>query len=203
MAFCTKCGNQLVADARFCSKCGAPVSAQAKASAGTIHKGIIGEKIKQNIVNNSAGEFNMSWHKFMIYVALFANALLFISYGGKFISGTVYGEAAEQVYYYFGSRLKTLDTSVGLLYFALAAFCVFTRFQLANFKRNAPKMLVAIYAADVVIAIVYSTFFDTITGVSIASEMSSSEISSSIVGSIVGFIINMKYYKKRESLFVN
>lgn len=57
MAFCTKCGNQLVADARFCSKCGAPVSAQAKASTGTRQKGIVGEKIKQNIINNSAGEF--------------------------------------------------------------------------------------------------------------------------------------------------
>lgn len=97
MAFCTKCGNQLVADARFCSKCGAPVSAQAKASTGTRQKGIVGEKIKQNIINNSAGEFNLSWHKFMIYVVLFVNALLFISYGGMFITGTVYGEAAEQV----------------------------------------------------------------------------------------------------------
>lgn len=198
MAFCIKCGNQLTVGARFCSKCGAPVTAQPNENVWTMRKGVFGKEKEQSIKNHDGVQpFNMGWHKFLIYFALFVNALFLIFYGGQFMTGAVYGEAVEQVYNYYGSGLKTLDTLVGLLYFVLGAFCVYTRFQLAKFKRNAPKMLVAIYIANVFITVIYLLFLETITEVSIADNMSS------LVSSIALIIINIKYYKKRESLFVN
>lgn len=145
----------------------------------------------------------MNWYKFLIYFALFAGAVVNCIFAILQMTGMVYGtesgySVAEYVYLAFPA-LRFLDIFYGILLIALAAFQVFTRFQLAGFKKNAPNLVLMIYAAGIAISLLYLAISSIICG---TSTFDASSIGS-IIGSAVMIIVNKVYFDKRKDMFVN
>ena len=178
---CPECGTENLNGAKFCSCCGKPIDVQ--------------RPIDSSRKNTAQG---LGWHKFMIYFSLFAGAALNLRSGIQAISGLQYGDLAEAVYMVFGG-LKALDIVYGLLLMCISGLCIYTRFQLARFKRGAPKLIAILYGCTVIIPIVYLGLFDAITGIKMMDE----SVVSGIIGSLTMATINIIYYNKRKDLFIN
>lgn len=193
MAFCPKCGSELEReDQKFCNNCGAQLTGTG-ASTDT-------PSSKQS---DNYGGFSMKWYKFLIYFALWAGGIINIIMGINYLSGGIYAATsdaqvtAEMVYSAFGG-LKAVDVVYGLVVVALGALQIYTRFRLAKFKTNGPKLLYICYAAGGVASLIYSIAVGSITG----TGLDSSAIGS-LVLNVVLFVLNYIYFNKRKSLFVN
>ena len=143
----------------------------------------------------------MKWHKFLIYFSLWAGALLTISDGCTLLNGLHYGGNAEQVYRYFSS-LRSVDCTFAVIYFGIAAFMIYTRFQLAGFKQGAPGKLTLLYILQLIITLAYGLIVSNIVGMSFSEAMGETAITS-LGSSIAMIFINRSYYGKRDYLFVN
>ncbi|MBR6185404.1 MAG: hypothetical protein IKQ41_04000 [Clostridia bacterium] len=145
--------------------------------------------------------YELKWHKFLVYFALWAGGILNIINGARYMTGMVYGSDAKAVYNYF-SGLKTLDVVMGLLCIALGVYAIIVRFQLAGFKTGAPKKLVSLYLISAAINLVYVLAASGVTGLSLSDLMDGSFFGN-VIGSIAYALINKNYYDKRAALFVN
>lgn len=144
----------------------------------------------------------MKWFKFLIYFSLWAGAVLNAITAIGMLTGSIYGAEAELVYAVF-SDLKGLDTLMGVLSLALAAFGIFTRFRLAGYKRNGPLMLMIVYIASALLNLIYVIGLNAALP-SIALEMiDTTSAYSSIISSVVMVIVNHIYFKKRSHLFIH
>ena len=144
----------------------------------------------------------MKWFKFLIYFALFAGAALNAISGIQMLTGEVYGEYKEYVYAVF-EDLKTLDMIVGILMLATAALGIYTRFRLAGYYANGPKMLSVVYAMAVLVNLVYIIGVNSILSEAVMESVDTSSSITSMLVSAVMIIINNTYFKKRAHLFVN
>jgi len=110
--------------------------------------------------------YGLKWHNFLVYFSLWAGAVL------NFIMGIACMAEGAHLY--------------GLALIVAAFYGVYTRFRLANFKKNAYKHLLAaqliVVAADLLLM-----------GVEF----------SALASNIAACGVNYFYYKKRESMFVN
>ena len=141
-------------------------------------------------------QLGMKWFKFMINFALWAGAILNIVMGIQYLTGVVYGETSEWMYYEF-PRLKNLDTFYGLALCALAVYQIATRFALAKFKRKGPSMLNGIYIINILLVIIYNIVLSSFMDVRLLAE-----VSGSVVGTLIWLAYNSDYFKKRKHLFV-
>lgn len=120
-------------------------------------------------------------------------------------TGAHYGDSTEYVYG-FMPDLKTADMVYGIGLIAIAVLAIVTRFALAGFKANGPKLLTATYAVSVLVSIIYVIWASAIVE-SFASKVGTSAdldyFSSymSVAGSVIMVSANSAYYKKREALF--
>ena len=149
--------------------------------------------------NNNA--LPMKWHKFLIYFSLWAAAVGCVLNGFQLLTGSIYGlnNEAEQVYRFYDG-LKSVDMIFGVFMIAVAAFMIYTRFQLAGFKEGAPNKLTIAYALQLAAFLGYVFAVASTVKLSV-SDVMNSQISSSIVSSIILIIVNRVYYGKREHLF--
>ena len=151
--------------------------------------------------NPPTPSYPMKWHKFLIYFALWAGAILNVLSALTYLTGTVYsaqGVEAEQVYRVFGG-LKGLDVLYGVLLIGLGVIQIFTRFQLAGFKRNGPSLLLVTYAAGLIVSLLYGVIGAGILGTSITETINPVSI-----GVTIGMIAaNKGYYDKRKELFIH
>ena len=139
----------------------------------------------------------MGWYKFLIYFLLYAGAVMNFWDGWGLVTGSVYGDAADEVYAVF-SAMKTVDLPVGILLIALAVLNLVTRARLAAFRRNGPKLLCLCYLGSALINTGYQ--------VSLYVVLPSAVGIGSILGvalSLTVALINYLYFKKRAGLFVN
>ena len=146
----------------------------------------------------------MKWFKFLIYFSLWAGAVVSLSSGILSVTGLTYsvygnGTTASFVYSCYGPGLKVLDVIYGILNIAIAVFFIYTRFRLAQFRKDGPLCLYIIYGAEIVVSVVYLIGVSLITGVNAIS----SDTVSSIVTGIIMIIINRIYFRKRSHMFVN
>lgn len=140
----------------------------------------------------------MGWFKFLINFALWASAVLNVWNGIQMLTGLTYGSDAELVYAYLPA-LRIYDIACGVLLLACAAFAIFTRFQLARFRKIGPICLYVLYIAQELISIVYAAVAAALIG-------DSSVLGETIVSTItvvVMVVINVIYFRKRSHLFVN
>lgn len=149
----------------------------------------------------SPNDYQLKWHKFLIYFALWAGAVLNAATGVRYITGGIYDSEASRVYSSFPS-LKPVDVAMGLVCVALAAYMLFVRFQLAGYKTGAPKKLVSLYLINAGINLIYLLAASAATGLSI-SQLIDTTFWSSVLGSAAFALINKNYYDKRAALFVN
>lgn len=150
----------------------------------------------------------MKWYKFLIYFSLFASAFLNFVNGILYISGMIYDiagsapgfDSMSQAVYAAYPSLRIADLITGVLYIAVGIFSLVVRSQLAKFKKPAPNSLLVLYAAVLVITVVYTVFVSAVTGVGILSDPT---LISNIVTSLAMILLNHIYFKKRKHLFVN
>lgn len=146
-------------------------------------------------------EYGMKWYKFLIYFALFAGAIVNFVTGIMTLSGAIYaagGVTADMVYEYFPG-LETWTMIYGFALMGVAVFGIVTRFMLAKFKKSGPVCLYVLYIINALLGIAM-----LLLGSQILHEnlVGTSDIASMGV-SVVMLIINIVYFKKRESLFIN
>ena len=182
--YCVSCGQENDENTVYCSNCG---------------EKLVKEETSESAVQNvNESELPLRWHKFLVYFSLFLGALMYIGEGYNAVSGIQYGDMVEVIYSYYDG-LKAADVGYGIALFGLAAFAIFTRFQLAGFKRNAPNLLMILYCVPILLSFGYLLIVGGITGINM--------IDASFVGNILGsatiIVINKVYYNKRKHLFVN
>lgn len=222
--FCTKCGQQILDGSQFCPYCGA-AQETARSDGGMARQatplnavqqppfpngGATGYYQQNAVPQNAPGygkygpfEGKMKWYKFLSYFALWASALLNAYNGIQFMTGSLYGDSqtASLVYGMF-PRLKTLDTFCGIASLAVAALAVITALKLLGLKKDAPKFLIGVYCATLLVGLIYAFLASKTLGVSLKDVLDTSS-TSSIATSAAMIGINMDYFRKRASLFVN
>ena len=145
---------------------------------------------------------SMKWYKFLIFFALWANAILNIIGGVSQLTGTVYsvtGIPASDIYAYYGQGLHVLDIVMGVVMIAIAVFSIIVRFQLAGYKKQGPKMLLVLYAVNLVVSLAYSLAVSAITSINV---MDSSSVGGLVISAVM-IVVNYIYFKKRAHLFCN
>ena len=107
----------------------------------------------------------LKWHNFLIYFALWAKALSTLIDALNVFIGTHphYGEMKSSIYQASPS-LRLLDIFAGMFMICLSVYAVYTRFQLAEFKKNAPDKLLYLYAAGTALSIIYLLIFAAVLG---------------------------------------
>lgn len=162
------------------------------------------EMMPEQAQENKQPELGMKWFKFLIYFSLFAGALSNLFDGIVYIAGLggKFPEVFAEGYYFLPSNFRALEIIFGLVMIATAAGGIYVRFQLAGFKKNAPKCFYTFDIATMVISMVYS-----IIGTALATDDGISAIIGAIIGGVVGegvFILcNVTYFNNRKHLFVN
>ncbi|MCI6007678.1 hypothetical protein ACTQ3M_01940 [Oscillospiraceae bacterium LCP25S3_E10] len=151
-----------------------------------------------------ASGYPMAWFKFLIYFMLFANAAINIFTAVTYLTGSVYlGEdmtmSDVEALYMFYPTAKMIDVVYGVLLIALAAYAIFTRFQLSGFKRRGPFLFILMYVLNLVIGLLYSISIMFTLG---AGPLDYISLAPSIITSVVMIFVNVVYFRKREELFV-
>ena len=92
----------------------------------------------------------MKWHNFLIWFLLWANAALNLVSGLVYLLApeTLYGVDAGRVYSMWPS-LRSVDVFFAVISFVMAAYCVVTRFALAQRRYAAPMMLLIMYGVNI------------------------------------------------------
>ncbi len=187
MKLCSQCGTAIQDDAaQFCNHCGAPLSFDTSTSAS----------------ENPVAAMPMKWYKFLIYFSLFAGAVLNAANAITLLTGSVYleeGITADEVYSIF-PMLKAVDLIYGLCMLALAVFAIITRYSLAKYKANGPKLIVLLYVASLVVSLIYCVGYYFATDINLLSD-SSNVVSIAVSAAMIA--INYNYFSKRKHFFVN
>lgn len=142
----------------------------------------------------------MKWHNFLIWFLLWANAALNLVSGLVYLLApeTLYGVDAGRVYSMWPS-LRGVDVFFAVISFVMAAYCVVTRFALAQRRYAAPMMLLIMYGVNIGMGIA-QPFLQ-----SVCTELSFMDLFS--IGNITGpgltLALTKIYYDKRSHLFLN
>ena len=221
--FCPNCGTNVGNAERFCPNCGAALN-QNTASANpqpnyqqpnyqqpnyqqpNYQQPSYQQPNYQPVYQQPVQQYPypMNWYKFVIYFALFAGAVLNAISGILHLTGSVWemqNVSADMVYAVFGG-MQAVDIIYGIGAIALAAFNIVTRMHLAKFRKTGPKFLTVCYGVAVGLALLYIILTSAVTGISIGDLVGATEILQLVV-SIVMLVVNVVYFNKRASLFVN
>lgn len=213
---CKNCGAQLNEDSKFCTTCGSPVESQNVTNGFT---SVPNQSAYQqpNYGNGGFGQsgmrqspdaYPMKWFKFVIYFQLFVSAISCVVNAVTYFTGAHYGDSdeAEFVYDFYGSALKTCDMIFGVVYLILAVYIIYTRFQLAKFKKHAPMYYLISCGVSIAASILYLIMASSATKIEISTLLSGSagaNYITSLITSIVLIVANKIYFDKRAALFVN
>ncbi len=162
--------------------------------------------IPDRVIGPNGEDLGMGWFKFIIYFQLFATALMSLYNAYAFISGSIYniaGATPAMIYKRFPS-LKTVGIICGLIYLAVAGVAIYTRFQLAGFKKNGPIMYFVVIGMVIFATAIY--LIGVASAVSKQGLSASRAITPNTYGILAGYItlivVNVIYFNKRKKLFV-
>lgn len=215
--YCPKCGKQIGDDFKFCVNCGAEIPERTVPNSPVrqqmdqmnhqqpvqkqwqpTYQQPVQHAYQQPIYQQATP--SMGWFKFLIYFSLYASAFFNVVGGIRMISGNIYGDSAEMLYRMFDG-LQILDTVVGVLTIAMAAFLVYTRFRLAGYYKDGPQFLLLVYVANVVITLLYIIGLKVVTSsIPNAYSVDTNQVSD-IIADVICFVVNYKYFKNREYMF--
>ena len=217
--FCPNCGAQLPDGAAFCSVCGQPQQ-NARPAYQQPQQNYQQPYYQQPQQNYQQPYYQpqqnyrqpvyqqlpMKWHKFLVYFALWAAAILHLFNGIMAITGKQYeaqGVRASLIYSFFPS-LKTGDVIYGVLLIGLAAVTVITALKLLKFKKGAPMWLKMLYLLGLIASLFYVIIVTSALKKYHAdtSEFVGNAVISAII-SVAMIAINHVYYGKREAMFIN
>lgn len=139
----------------------------------------------------------MGWYNFLIYFALWLGSALNLWNGIQTATVLVYGDNAAIIYGYLPS-LRIVDILYGIFLLLCAAFGIYTRFMLAQYRKIGPTCLYVLYAAVTVMPLVYTALVGAILGANVfdADTLSSAAVRAAML------VVNILYFRKRKDLFV-
>ena len=142
----------------------------------------------------------MKWHKFLIYFALWAGAILNGISGISTLFSCLGGEYAA-VYDAYPALLG-LDIFSSLCLIGISVFQFITRNALARLSRKAPQMVVWLYASTVILSVLQVVAVWLVSGVGLSYVMTPDMWLILIEGALMTWA-NQVYYRKRAAMFVN
>lgn len=220
--FCTKCGAACADDAKFCSSCGNVMQPQESqqpvyqppqqpAYQPPVYQAPIYQQPQEPVYQTpyyqnqpmvEQNQLPMKWFKFLIYFALFAGAVLNVISAIPMLTGSIYEGSADLVYAMF-EGLQAVDMLSGLLMLATAAIGVYTRFRLAKYCQNGPKMVTVLYIMAVAVNLFYLIGVSAVLPEAVLESVDMTSSITSIVTSVIMIFVNRTYFQKRAHLFVN
>lgn len=185
--FCPRCGNQLESNKLVCENCG-----------------YAGKEMMANC------GYSMKWYNFLVKFLLIFTAVIYGLNALGYLTGTgIYQNLEYDQYldmytnvdvtaevYELYPGLRGVDIVMGLVYAAFVVGYVLVRNKLKSFDKQAPKLLILLFAIEVVVAVAYAIVVE-IVGV----EGVFMDALPSIVFDIVYLALNYVYFKKRKCLF--
>ena len=181
MVKCTKCGTELSEEIQYCPVCG-------------------NQQFPDPPQENP--ELPMRWYRFVIRFQLFAAALFSVVNALNLFSGRVFGiknsDGLKAVYRVY-PELKPLAIIAGIMYLGVAAYDLFVRQQLAEYRKNAPML----YIISIVVSILPYLVFTI--GESVVTEGGLGDITgyAAVVIVLAMLYANYVYFSKRKHMFVN
>ena len=145
----------------------------------------------------------LKWHKFLIYVALWLTALSCIIGGARIILLGLTEHADNPFLQH--PAIKTLNVVYGVIFIAYAVYNIYVRYQLARFRKDAPKKLLLTYVLYPVLEEAYGPIALLVIGAP-ASVIFNARTVGRIIGAVIGtailYIPTKIYYNKRAALFI-
>ena len=144
----------------------------------------------------------MNWYRFLTGMILWIAGIGTVLLGIMTMIGIPYlmQRIAPGTMYDAFPPLVVMDFVYGAVLIALGILCIVARFRLADFKRNAPRMVCVLYALIVLSSAVYSAASGFVVSGGKAPLVGLSEISS-VLGMVAGVVLNAIYFRKRIHLF--
>ena len=151
---------------------------------------------------SSPENYQLKWHKFLIYFGLWFIACSRAGTALMCMQGTVdlYSNQPELVYAQY-SGLRTVIVARGIVLLAVVAYMIYVRFQLSGLRTGAPRKLSILFIANIAINLLYLLAVTVITDMTLTSLMG--EITGTLFINIIMLFVNQNYYSKRLELFVN
>ncbi len=204
MRFCTQCGSMIEDTAKFCPNCGFavdyPQQAQQPVQQQTYQQPY--QPYAQRADDKYQG-FSMNWYKFLVYFALWAGAVANLFSAIQIVTGANYEGNADVVYRMFPA-MHAGDIIAGILVFGVAALGILTAIKLLKLSAAGPKLLLGVYAMNLLVQIFYVVFTLVATeGMLRVFDVLTPTVIASLGVSLAMIAINRIYFKKRESIFVN
>ena len=220
---CNNCGNNVPEGQYTCNVCGAFVGTQPAQPVQQNYQQMNYQQPQQgqyygnanayqNLMNQPntydmkqyGPELGMKWYKFLIYFLLFFSAVANLYNGFTIFTGAHYDDAAgyegaSDIIYRLYDGLKGADVMMAIFCFAMAVYAIVVRFALAGYKKNGPKMFIAMYIASIVINAIYALVTSNITAIGFFEIYNPF----SLVGSLIMIYANTVYFRNRERMFVN
>ena len=180
MTFCNHCGKPVPDNAAFCPGCGSRLTPAAPNGAYNSNAQQQPRVQVPQVQTPPTQQYN-------------ALGLLF-GFWYEAVSGI-----NAQWFYLFFPAMHIVDILFGLLYLAMAVGAVYTRQQMAHFKKNGPDLYYLFLIAGMVLSFLYAVLQGIIcsTGSGISSAIGS------LVGSGIVLVLCRIYFEKRRSMFCN
>ena len=182
--FCSKCGAENPDGELVCSSCGA-----------TLGNG--------DGQGSNKTDMPMKWYKFLAFFALWAGAIINLTYGIRYMGDNAFGDPLASAFIFeMYPKMKGVMVVCGLATIAIAALNVLTAINLIKFKKNAPKLVILSYVAGAAVNIYYLIATSSNVDPEIVAESNIiTTATAAVLVAIVFSFINIIYFKKRKHLF--
>ena len=165
------------------------------------------EEYKQ-MLESSKPELGMKWFKYLIYFQLFYSAVNDLARALSLIFN-FQNEFIQKLFdlKYYDSDLRTVGVLFGFIFFIFAAVSVYIRFELAGFKKRAPKKFMIFIAATQVLACANEIIVNLSGPYPADTRRIVGTVLTLVFGYAFGYYVfiypNIVYFKKRAHLFIN
>ena len=183
--YCKNCGAPVEEGQSFCSNCGQKQ-----------------EPVMQDLPTIQQPAHPMKWFKFLIYFALWA-AFVFSMLGGIALLFPIFdGDNRTNAIFtvYPLVRFIFLVEAIGIL--AIGSFALYTRFRLAQFRKNGPMCVLALYAANLVLAVISHFGSQYLAEIGLGYPGDITDLIINMISMVLMIVLNKKYFDKRAELFV-
>ena len=162
----------------------------------------------KEMIDSSKPELGMKWFKYLIYFQLFFSAAEYLFQAVCMIFN-FQNRYTQELFNLncFNRDLRPVGVILGILWLIPAAMTLYARFELAGFKKEAPKKFIILVAATQVLTCAGEIFVKlselyivdarNVIGAVLALVLSYA------LGGFVFIYPNIVYFKKRAHLFVN
>lgn len=214
---CNVCGAQLDDGTKTCPYCGCATEGDGKQV--TVYTASDASTVENTGINADAAispafmtdssvgredgpSVGLKWAHFLGYFALWIGALINLSNGVRWLTGSIYeenGVPAETVYEFWGNSLRYADKFFAISMLVLSVLAVCAALSILKYKAVAGTLVCALYGLIAVSLSAYVVMESHIFRQNVLDYLTAGYI----IVTIVFFFVNIVYFKKRKHIFVN